>query len=203
MHQELHSHSGGVVLVWHKKSNMLFLQFPKPTPPHHHNNTMSFFNNNNNNGCRNNCYIVPVPAVTPAPSRPAGAGNSHQLARVAADEAAKHEQDWRMAACIARAASQPGFICCAASNVVTGNKSSSSSRAKNGSHSSRSSPCYTSHIHHGMVTPLPTADKTRRYQSMNVLDCQSIIAQEAADFRSALKAGGFPLLVPRQFLKSA
>ena len=38
---------------------------------------------------------------------------------------------------------------------------------------------------------------------MNVLDCQSIIAQEAADFRSALKAGGFPLLIPRHFLKSA
>ena len=38
---------------------------------------------------------------------------------------------------------------------------------------------------------------------MNVPDHRSIIAQEAADFRSALKAGGFPPLVPGHFLKSA
>ena len=109
-----------------------------------------------------------------------------------------------MAAHIAYAVSWPGFICHAASaNVVSGNKSSSSSGAKNGSKSSGSSPHYTSHIRHSMVTPLPAADKMRRYSSMNIPDHRNIIAQESADFRSVLKAGGFPLLVPRHFLKNA
>ena len=114
MRQELHSHSGGVVLVWHKKSNMLFSQFSNQPPPHFCNSTVSFFNNNNNNnnnnnGCHNNRYVVPVPAVAPAPSQPAEAGNSRQLACEATNEAARHEQDQRMAACIAHAASQPGL----------------------------------------------------------------------------------------------
>ena len=38
---------------------------------------------------------------------------------------------------------------------------------------------------------------------MNIPDHQNIIAQESADFRSVLKAGGFPLLVPGHFLKNA
>ena len=38
---------------------------------------------------------------------------------------------------------------------------------------------------------------------MNILDCRNIITQESADFRSALKANGFPLLVPGHFLKTA
>ena len=38
----LHSHSGGVVLVWHKKSNTLFLQFPnQPLPHYHHHKSLS------------------------------------------------------------------------------------------------------------------------------------------------------------------
>ena len=189
MCQELHSHSGGVVLVWHKKSNMLLLQFPNPTPPHPHNPTMSFNNNNNNNnnnnsGRCNNHYIVLVPVVTPASSLPANAGNSRQLARAAVADATKHEQDHRMAVRIACAASHPSFICCTTStNAAAGNNSSSG--AKNGSQSSGSHPHYTSHIHCSMVTPLPVVDKMRRYQSMNVPDHWNIIAQESADFISS------------------
>ena len=37
---------------------------------------------------------------------------------------------------------------------------------------------------------------------MNILDCWNIIVQESADFRTALKVGGFPLLVPNYFLKT-
>ena len=157
-------------------------------------------NNNNNNGHCNNCYVVPVPVITLAPSQPAGAGNRSQLVHVATNEATCHEQDRQMAACIACAALQPGFICHAASANAA---PSSSSGANNGSKSSRLAPCYTSHICCSTVTPLPTADKMRRYSSMNILDHQNIIAQESADFRSALKAGGFPLLVPGHFLKTA
>ena len=61
---------------------------------------------------------------------------------------------------------------------------------------------YTSHICCGMVTPLPAADKMRRYSSMNFLLRREITAQQTADFRSALKAGGFPLLIPNCFLKT-
>ena len=152
---------------------------------------MSFFNNNNNNnnnnGRRNNCYIVPVPTVTPASSKPARAGNTQQLAHTAADEATCHEQDRRMAV--------------RSANVASGNKSSSSG-AKNGSKSSRLPIHYTSHIRCGMVTPLPVVDKMRRYSSMFIPDCQNITAQQTADFRSAIKAGGFPPLVPNCFLKT-
>ena len=38
---------------------------------------------------------------------------------------------------------------------------------------------------------------------MNIPDHWNIIAQESADFRSVLKVGSFPLLVPRHFLKTA
>ena len=154
MHQELHSHSGGVVLVWHRKSNMLFLQFPKPTPPHPHNNTMPSYNNNNNNGCMNNCYVVLVPTIALTSSRPASAGNCQQLACAAAAKAAKCEKDRIMAARICQAASQPGFLCAA-----SGSKSSG---ANNGSHSSGPSVCPMSHIRRSTITPLPSSDRMRR-----------------------------------------
>ena len=168
---------------------------------------MSFFSNNNNNnngGHFHNHYVVPVPSSALASSRPADAGNSQQLARDAAAKAACHEQDRRMAAHINQAVLQSGFICRTTSaNVASGNKSSSSSAgAKNGSKSSGSSPHYTSHIRCGMVTPLPVVDKMRRYSSMFIPDCQNITAQQTADFRSAIKAGGFPPLVPNCFLKT-
>ena len=108
-----------------------------------------------------------------------------------------------MAAHINQAVLRPGFLRCTASaNVASGNKSSSSSRAHNSSKSSGSSPHYTSHICRGTVTPLPMADKMRRYSSMNFPLCQEITSQQTADFRSALKAGGFPPLVPNCFLKT-
>ena len=73
---------------------------------------MFFFNNNNNNinnnnRRHNNRYVVPVPAVAPATSKPAYAGNKQQLAHAATNEAERHEQDQRMAARIARAMRQP------------------------------------------------------------------------------------------------
>ena len=160
---------------------------------------MSFFNNNNNNnGCHNNHYIVPVPVVAPASSKPARTGNSKQLAHAAANEAAHHEQDRWMATRIAHAVLWPSFIRCATS----GNKSSSSSRAQNGSKSSGSPTCYTSHIRCGTITPLPMVDKMRRYSSMNFPVRQEITAQQTADFRSAIKVEGFPPLVPNCFLKT-
>ena len=88
-------------------------------------------------------------------------------------------------------------------NVASGNKfNSSSSGANNGSKSSGSSPRYTSHIRHGTVTPLPAADKMRRYSSMNIPVHREIIANQSAGFKSALKAGGFPPLVPNYLLKN-
>ena len=150
---------------------------------------MSFNNNNkfnNNNGGRfHNHYIVPMSVGTTATPQPDYTGNSQQQARDAVAEAACHEQDRQMAAHINWAVLQPGFICHAAStNVASGNKSSSSAWARNGSKSSRSPTCYTSHIRRGTVTPLPMADKMRRYSSMFTPDRRSIIAQQTADFRS-------------------
>ena len=119
-------------------------------------------------------------------------------------EAAQHEQDRRLAANIHRAVRRPGFLRHAASaNVASGNKYNySSSRANNSSKSGGSSPRHTSHIRRGTVTPLPTADKMRRYSSMNLPARWEIIAQQSAGFTSALKAGGFPPLVPNYLLKT-
>ena len=47
-----------------------------------------------------------------------------------------------------------------------------------------------------------TADKMRRFSSMFIPNRKNICAQQSADFRSALKAGGFPPLVPTHFLKT-
>ena len=37
---------------------------------------------------------------------------------------------------------------------------------------------------------------------MNILACREIIANQSAGFKSALKAGGFPLLVPNYLLRT-
>ena len=158
---------------------------------------MSFFNNNNNNnnngGRFHNRYVVPVSLGTTAAPGTHVPGNSRQSARNVAAEAAQHEQDQRLATNIHRAVRRPGSLRCTASaNVASGNKSSSSSGARYGSKSSGSSPCYTSHIRHGTVTPLPAADKMRRYSSMNLPARREIIAQQSTGFKSVLKAGGFP-----------
>ena len=154
-------------------------------------------NNNNNNGGRfHNRYVVPVPANGTTTTGPARAGNSRQSARDAAAEAARIEQDRRMATRINRALLRAGTIRRAASaNVASGNKfNSSSSGANNGSKSSGTSPRYTSHIRRGTVAPLPAADKMRRYSSMNIPARREVIASQSAGFKSALKAGGFPPL---------
>ena len=139
---------------------------------------MSFFGNNNNNSnnnnngkCFHNRYVVPVSLGTTAAPGTHVPGNSRQLARNVAAEAAQHEQDWQMAARIHRNLRHPGSLRRAASaNVASGNKYySSSSGANNGSKSGGSSPRHTSHIRRGTVTPLPAADKMRRYSSMNIL----------------------------------
>ena len=88
-------------------------------------------------------------------------------------------------------------------NVASGNKYyTSSSGANNGSKSGGSSPRHTSHICRGTVTPLPAADKMRRYSSMNILARREVIANQSAGFISALKAGGFPPLVPNYLLRT-
>ena len=84
---------------------------------------MSFFgnnnNNNNNNGGRfHNHYVVPVPANSTTPSGPAHAGNSRQSARDAVAEAARNEQDRRMAARLNRAVLRAGTLRRAASTNV-------------------------------------------------------------------------------------
>ena len=117
--------------------------------------------NNNNNGRANNHYIVLVPTVAPSSSRPAPAGNHQQLAHAVVAEAAKCEKDRIMAALICRAASQPSFLCAASG--------SKSSRANNGSHSSGPSVHPTSHIHHGMIAPLPTSDRMRRSNTTSLM----------------------------------
>ena len=109
-----------------------------------------------------------------------------------------------MAARLNRALLQAGTIRRAASaNVASGNKyNSSSSGANNGSKSSGSSPRYTSHIRCSTVAPLLAADKMRRYSSMNLPVRQEIIANQSAGFKSVLKAGDFPPLVPNYLLKT-
>ena len=144
---------------------------------------MSFFSNNkfnNNNGGRfHNCYVVPVSLDTTAAPGTHVPGNSRQSARNVAAEAAQHEQDRQLATNIHRAVRRPSFLCRAASaNVASGNKFNSSSGANNGSNSSGSSPRYTSHIRHGTVTPLPVADKMRRYSSMNLLARREVRSEE-------------------------
>ena len=148
--------------------------------------------------------MVPVSLGTTAAPGTHVPGNSQQLARNVVAEAAQHEQDRQLPANINRAVCRPGFLHRATSaNVASGNKyNSSSSGANNGSKSSGSSPCYTSHIHRGTVAPLPMADKMRRYSSMNLPARWEIIAQQSAGFTSTLKAGGFPLLVPNYLLKT-
>ena len=143
-------------------------------------------NNNNKNGHSHNHYVVLVPANGTITSGPAHAGNSRQSARDAAAEAARNEQDRRMAARLNRALLQAGTIRRTASaNVASGNKYySSSSGANNGSKLSGSTPRHTSHIHHGTVTPLPAADKMRRYSSMNIPARQEVIANQSAGFTS-------------------
>ena len=144
-------------------------------------------NNNNNNGKRfHNRYVVPVSLGTTAAPGTHVPGNSRQSARNAAAEAAQHEQDWQMAARINRAVRRPDSLRRAASaNVASGNKFySSSSGANNGSKSGGSSPRHTSHIHRGTVTPLPTADKMRRYSSMNIPARREVIANQSAGFKS-------------------
>ena len=171
---------------------------------------MSFFgnnnnnSNNNNNGKRfNNHYVVPVSLGTTAAPGTHVPGNCRQSARNVAAEAAQHEQDRQMAACINRAVLRNGSLRRTASaNVASGNKYYSSSRANNGSKSGGSSPRHTSHICRGMVTPLPVADKMRRYSSMNIPASREVIANQSAGFTSALKAGGFPPLVPNYLLKT-
>ena len=162
-------------------------------------------NNNNNNGKRvNNRYVVPVSLGTTAAPGTHVPGNRRQSARNVAAEAAQHEQDWEMAACVHRNLRRPGSLRRAASaNVASGNKYySSSSGANNGSKSGGSSPRHTSHIHRSMVTPLPAADKMRRYSSMNTPARWEVIANQSAGFKSALKAGGFPPLVPNYLLRT-
>ena len=168
---------------------------------------MSFYgnnNNNNNNGGRfHNRYIVPVPANGTTTTGPARAGNSRQSARDAAAEAARIEKDGQMAARLNRALLREGTLRCTASaHVASGNKYYSSSRANNGSKLSGSSPHHTSHIRRSTVAPLPAADKMRRYSSMNTPICREIIANQSAGFKSALKAGGFPPLVPNYLLRT-
>ena len=169
---------------------------------------MSFNNNNkfnNNNGGRfHNRYIVPVLLGTTAAPGTHVPGNSLQLARNIAAEAAQHEQDWQLATNIHRAVRRPGSLRRTTSaNVAFGNKYySSSSGANNGSKSGGSSPHHTSHIRCSTVTPLPAADKMRRYSSMNIPARQEIIANQSAGFTSVLKAGGFPPLVPNYLLKT-
>ena len=109
-----------------------------------------------------------------------------------------------MAARVHRNLRRPGSLRRAASaNVASGNKYySSSSGANNGSKSGGSSPRHTSHIRRGTVTPLPTADKMRRYSSMNIPARKEVIANQSAVFTSALKAGGFPPLVPNYLLRT-
>ena len=162
-------------------------------------------NNNNNSGRFHNRYVVPVPVNGTTTFGPARAGNSRQSARDAAAEAARIEQDRWMATRLNRALLRAGTIRCVASaNVASGNKfnSSSSSGANNGSKTSGTSPRYTSHIRRGTVTPLPAADKMRRYSSMNTPVRWEIIANQSADFKSALKVGGFPPLVPNYLLRT-
>ena len=170
---------------------------------------MSFYginnSNNNNNGKRfHNRYVVPVSLGTTAAPGTNVPGNSRQSARNAAAEAAQHEQDRQMAARINRAVRRPGSLRRATSaNVASGNKYySSSSGANNGSKSSGMSPRYTSHIRRGTVAPLPAADKMRRYSSMNTPVRREIIANSSAGFKSALKVGGFPPLVPNYLLRT-
>ena len=102
-----------------------------------------------------------------------------------------------MAAHICWAASQPNFLC-----ATSGSKSSG---ANNGSHSSGPSVHPTSHIHHGTIAPLPTSDQMRRSNTTGPGCNHRVEAdpKEVADFRSTLKASGFPLLIPRHFLQNA
>ena len=94
-----------------------------------------------------------------------------------------------MAAHIHRAASQPGFL-----HAASGSKSSG---ANNSSHSSGPSVHPTSHIRCGTITPLPTLDRMRRSNTTGLASNRRVKAdpKEVADFRSVLKAGGFPLLL--------
>ena len=140
---------------------------------------------------------MPVPAKSPAYLVPGHASHCQKLAKLAATaEAANRDQDRIMAACICRAASQPRFLHAASS--------SNSSRANNGSHSSSLMVRNTSHIHRSVVAPLLSSDRMKRSTSSPGWNRRvKTDPQEVADFRSALKAGGFPLLVPGHFLKSA
>ena len=154
---------------------------------------MSFFGNNNNNSnnnnngkCFNNRYVVPVSLGTTAAPGTHVPGNSRQSARNVAAEAAQHEQDRLMAARINRAVRRPGLLRRAASaNVASGNKYYTSSGANNGSKSGGSSPRHTSHICRGTVTPLPAADKMRRYSSMNIPARREVIANQSAEIGRA------------------
>ena len=112
-------------------------------------------------------------------------------------KATKRDQHQVMAAHIRRAASQPDFLC-----ATSGSKSSG---ANNGSHSSGPSVRPTSHIHHGTIAPLPTSDQMRRSNTTGPGCNHRVEAdpKEVADFRSTLKASGFPLLIPRHFLQNA
>ena len=154
-------------------------------------------NNNNNNGRSHNCYIVLVPAKSPAYPVPGHASHCQKLAQLAAAaEAACRDQDRIMAVHICRVASQPSFL-----HAASG---SNSLRANNRSHSSRPMVHNTSHICHGVVAPLLSSDQMKRSTSGPGWN-RGVKAdpKEVTDFRSALKAGGFPPLVPEHFLKSA
>ena len=108
-----------------------------------------------------------------------------------------HHQDRITAANLRQAVSQPGFLHAASS--------SRSSRANDGSNSSRPVVCTSSHICHGPIAPLLSVDKMKRRNTTGPWSNCGVKAdpKEVADFRSALKAGGFPPLIPGHFLKDA